>query len=646
MSFGGPAASAVKPAATKLVAPARTAAVPRVGPSAAAATLALNLPPVTPANPAPAQRARGGARALRPRARLTPAPPPVAPAAPARGPTALAAAPSGPHGDDAWHRAHAARAGATPRAPSRAPSRRADPGPEPRALRAARARRRPLRAPAHGLPCGTRHHDGRPLAARAHRRPLRPSARGGPRTHPGARGGGLPSAHRHPAPGARGAAPPPRLSIPDPPPRRPPLPSLLTIGPGRRSLSTFGTIIVSALTATAVVSLALYLFIHRDKGPQRGQRLRQRGTRACRARRCARPRYRRPPRSASASANPADLPFGYGYLTIVSPAKANVYVSGKLAGPVNKPLKVRCGRFFIRLAAPQEGGSTPSGSARARRCWSPARTARGSRWARVRSRDLGDQPRVRRRADSSLPALRLHCVVRPTRRPGHRARPRGTKRRARGRTRRPDRSAAAFSIRATAAAGRRLNRWRSRRSSISRLPSFLPSILPWTLPSRLSISAVVNILSASSRSIWRTSSSRNWAGLVPLVSRIYRRMLASTSRAAGARPSGESMRMRTATGSRPVLQRENHHPAAGRHPAPCPQLRVGLHREIVQQESEAGHVRPERGEKLCVQRRATPRRRRAPSSRSGCGARRWGGSPAASSSAGAGRGGLFHIATR
>ena len=40
---------------------------------------------------------------------------------------------------------------------------------------------------------------------------------------------------------------------------------------------------------------------------------------------------------------------------MVSPANANVFVSGKLAGPVNKPLKVRCGRWFIRLAAPQEG---------------------------------------------------------------------------------------------------------------------------------------------------------------------------------------------------------------------------------------------------------------------------------------------------
>ena len=40
---------------------------------------------------------------------------------------------------------------------------------------------------------------------------------------------------------------------------------------------------------------------------------------------------------------------------MASPAVATVYMSGKLAGPVNKALKVRCGRWFIRLAAPQEG---------------------------------------------------------------------------------------------------------------------------------------------------------------------------------------------------------------------------------------------------------------------------------------------------
>ncbi|APR75780.1 Serine/threonine protein kinase [Minicystis rosea] len=58
--------------------------------------------------------------------------------------------------------------------------------------------------------------------------------------------------------------------------------------------------------------------------------------------------------AAAGSVNPADLPYGYGYLTVASPANADVYLSGKLAGSVNQPLKVRCGRFFVRLATPGE----------------------------------------------------------------------------------------------------------------------------------------------------------------------------------------------------------------------------------------------------------------------------------------------------
>ena len=57
---------------------------------------------------------------------------------------------------------------------------------------------------------------------------------------------------------------------------------------------------------------------------------------------------------ATPSANPADLPYGFGYLTVTSPATANVYLSGKIAGAVNQPLRVRCGRWFVRLAAPPE----------------------------------------------------------------------------------------------------------------------------------------------------------------------------------------------------------------------------------------------------------------------------------------------------
>ena len=45
----------------------------------------------------------------------------------------------------------------------------------------------------------------------------------------------------------------------------------------------------------------------------------------------------------------------FGYLTVASPTVAHVYLSGKDLGPVNEPLQVRCGRWFIRLATPREG---------------------------------------------------------------------------------------------------------------------------------------------------------------------------------------------------------------------------------------------------------------------------------------------------
>jgi hypothetical protein len=134
--------------------------------------------------------------------------------------------------------------------------------------------------------------------------------------------------------------------------------SLFTIGPGRRSLSTMGAVVVSAVTATVVVSVALYFFAHRAPAPSP----------AASSSATAVPppvplptatAFAAPSAPASAAGSATDLPYGYGYLTVRSPANANVYVSGKLAGPVNQPLKVRCGRWFVRLAAPQEAGHYP-----------------------------------------------------------------------------------------------------------------------------------------------------------------------------------------------------------------------------------------------------------------------------------------------
>jgi serine/threonine-protein kinase len=147
----------------------------------------------------------------------------------------------------------------------------------------------------------------------------------------------------------------PLLVMPDQPSRRVALPSLLTLGPGRRSLSAFGAIVVSAVTATVVVMVAL--FFRRDHETPAAVEP------------TVAPAPTAPPVppaptataaptstvAASGSADPTTLPLGYGYLTIVSPAEANVYLSGKLLGPVNRAIRVRCGRWFIRLAAPQEG---------------------------------------------------------------------------------------------------------------------------------------------------------------------------------------------------------------------------------------------------------------------------------------------------
>jgi serine/threonine-protein kinase len=115
-----------------------------------------------------------------------------------------------------------------------------------------------------------------------------------------------------------------------------------------------GAIMVSAITATVVVTVAL-LFFRRDKTSATIP------SASASAGPVAPPSTpvplstAHPSSAASADPNPASLPYGYAYLTVVSPAVANVYVSGKLAGPVNKPLKVRCGTWFVRLAGQQEG---------------------------------------------------------------------------------------------------------------------------------------------------------------------------------------------------------------------------------------------------------------------------------------------------
>ncbi len=161
-----------------------------------------------------------------------------------------------------------------------------------------------------------------------------------------------------PGPPPVGSASTRAATIPDgvhPPPPRPRAPSPSLLAETRRTLGTGGTIGVSALTATVVVVAA---FVLRDRPPPPNTST---STEAI-----APAPIPPPPAPATAAATPsavasaappsvANLPAGFGYLTVVSPALAHVYISGKRLGPANEALEVRCGRWFVRLAAPREG---------------------------------------------------------------------------------------------------------------------------------------------------------------------------------------------------------------------------------------------------------------------------------------------------
>jgi eukaryotic-like serine/threonine-protein kinase len=49
------------------------------------------------------------------------------------------------------------------------------------------------------------------------------------------------------------------------------------------------------------------------------------------------------------------LPYGQGYLTVVYPGDATVYVSGRKLGQTNTRLQNKCGRYFIRIAKTADG---------------------------------------------------------------------------------------------------------------------------------------------------------------------------------------------------------------------------------------------------------------------------------------------------
>lgn len=62
-----------------------------------------------------------------------------------------------------------------------------------------------------------------------------------------------------------------------------------------------------------------------------------------------------PPQAASAETSPPPLPYGQGYLTVVYPEDATVYVSGRKLGQTNTRLQNRCGRYFVRIAKTADG---------------------------------------------------------------------------------------------------------------------------------------------------------------------------------------------------------------------------------------------------------------------------------------------------
>jgi serine/threonine-protein kinase len=133
----------------------------------------------------------------------------------------------------------------------------------------------------------------------------------------------------------------------------------------KRSLTTGGSIAVSALTAGVVAGLALAFHAWRQPAPA----VVATSTREALVPAAAPPAgialsaapaspvVAAPPARApeqAAPPAPGELPPGYGRLTVQSTRDADVYLTGKRAGPANGPLDVRCGTWFVRLARPGE----------------------------------------------------------------------------------------------------------------------------------------------------------------------------------------------------------------------------------------------------------------------------------------------------
>ena len=137
--------------------------------------------------------------------------------------------------------------------------------------------------------------------------------------------------------------------------------------------SMVGTVAVSAATATLVAVVWLALASSSPSSPDGGNTETAPSARATASAASAKPSPTSTPatpstpvtRSTGAATatkagaqmeqvNASELPPGVGFLTVTFPANAKVYISGRYLGMANKPLQVRCGQWFVRLARPTD----------------------------------------------------------------------------------------------------------------------------------------------------------------------------------------------------------------------------------------------------------------------------------------------------
>ena len=173
------------------------------------------------------------------------------------------------------------------------------------------------------------------------------------------------------SPGAAGAplsgpvfGPPPPLSAASTTPSNPSAEvtqSRQFVSPSR---SMAGTVVVSAATATLVAVVWIVIAYRAPTSTSGGETALSTG--AATAATAPPPPTTPPPATTPAEVEPkpsatpeepdaAALPAGVGFLTVTFSLDASVYISGRYLGAANRPLQVRCGQWFVRLAKPGNG---------------------------------------------------------------------------------------------------------------------------------------------------------------------------------------------------------------------------------------------------------------------------------------------------